>query len=64
MQKTSVKGKKPIHFQNKRARNLETFGGMHKKNTTLLEASLLKNYGKVSSLSPKNWASLCQKSSN
>ena len=26
MQKTSVKGKKSIHFQNKRVHNLETLG--------------------------------------
>ena len=61
MQKTSVKGRKSIHFQNKRAHNLETLGGIHKKNATLLETSLLKNYGKLSSLSPKNWASLYKK---
>ena len=64
MQKTSVKGKKSIHFQNKRAHKLETLGGIHKKNATLLETSLLKNYGKLSSLSCKNWTNLHQKSSN
>ena len=64
MQKTSVRGKKSIHFQNEGAHNLETLGGIHKKNVTLLETLLLKNYGKLSSLSPKNWASLYQKSSN
>ena len=53
-----------IHFQNKRAHNLETLGGIHKKNATLFETSLLKNYGKLSSLSPKNLVSLFQKSSN
>ena len=61
MQKTSVKGKKSILFQNKRAHNLETFGGIHKKNVTLLENSLLNNCGKLSSLSPKNCGSLYQK---
>ena len=54
MQKTSVKGKKSIHFQNKMGHNLETHGGIHKKNITFLETSLLKNYEKVSSLSPKH----------
>ena len=54
MQKGSVKGKKSIHFQNKRTHNLETVGGIHKKNATLLETSLLKNCGKLSSLSPKS----------
>ena len=52
---------KTIHFQNKRAHNLETLGSTHKKNPTLLETWLLKNYGKLSSLSPK---SLYQKCSN
>ena len=33
----------PMHFQNKGAHNLETLGGIHKKNATLLETSLLKN---------------------
>ena len=56
--------KKSIHFQNKRAHNLETLRGIHKKNATLLETSLLKNYGKRSSLPPKNLESLFQKSSN
>ena len=63
MQKTSMKEKKIIHFQNKRAHNQETLGCIHKKNATLFETSLLNNYGKISSLSPKNWASLYQKSS-
>ena len=53
-----------MHFQNKRAHNLETLGGIHKKNASLLENSLLKNYGKGSSQSPKNLGSLFQKSSN
>ena len=59
-------GKKSIHFQNKRAHNLENLGGIHKKNATLLETSLLKNYGKLSffGLSPKFWVSLYQKRSN
>ena len=61
MQQTSVKGKKSIHFQNKKAHNLENLGGIHKKIAPLLETSLLKNYGKISSLSPQNWASLYQK---
>ena len=43
-------GKKSIDIQNKRAHNLETLKGIHKKNATLLETSLLKNYGKLSSL--------------
>ena len=37
MQKTSVKEKKSIHFQNKRVHDLETLEGIHKKNATLLE---------------------------
>ena len=37
------KQKKSIHFQNKRAYNLETLGGIQKKNATVLETSLLKN---------------------
>ena len=52
-----MKGKKSIHFQSKRAHNLEVLGGIHKKNATLLETSLLKNCGKLSSLSPKTWGS-------
>ena len=63
MQKISVKGKKIMHFLNKRAHNLETPGGIHKK-ATLLETSLLKNCGKLSNFLPKNWGSLYQKSSN
>ena len=47
--------KKSIHFQNQRAHNLETFVGIHKKNSTLLETSLLKNCWKLSSFSPNNW---------
>ena len=43
-------GEKSIHFENKRAHNLETLEGIHKKNAKPLETSLLKNYGKVSSL--------------
>ena len=64
MQKTFVEGKKSIHIQNKKARNLETLGGIHKKNFTLLKTPLVKNYGKLPSLSPKNWVSLYQKSGN
>ena len=54
MQKTSLEDKKLIHFQNKRAHNLETIGGIHKKNAILSETSGLKNSEKLSSLSPKN----------
>ena len=32
------------------AYNLETLGGIHKKNSKLLDTSLLNNCGKVSSL--------------
>ena len=46
------------------AHNPETLRGTHKKNGTLLETSLLKNCGKLSSLSRKNWGCLYQKSSN
>ena len=38
--------------------NLEALGGIHKKNSTLSEVSLVKNYGKLSSLPPKYWGSL------
>ena len=44
--------------------NLETPGGILEKNATLLETSLLKNCGKLSSLSPKNLGTLFQKNSN
>ena len=64
MQKTSVKGKKSIHFQCNSVHNLQTPGGIHKENVTLLEAASLINYGKGSSCSPENWASLYQKSSS
>ena len=51
MYKISMKGKKKsIYFQNKMAHNLETLGGIHKKNSKLLDTSLLNNCGKVSSL--------------
>ena len=63
MGKTDIKGKKSIHFQNKKAHNLEPLGGIHKKNTTLLETSLLKNCEKLSVLSPKSWGSLYPESS-
>ena len=43
---------------------METLGGIHKKNATLLEASLLKNHGKFSSLLLKNLGSLFQKTEN
>ena len=36
-----------MHFQNKRAQNLETLAGIHKKNATLLGTSLLKNWKKI-----------------
>ena len=54
-------GKKSIRFQNKMTYNLETLGGFHERNGTLLETSLLKNYGKLYSLLPKNWGSLYKK---
>ena len=38
--------KKSMHFQNKRTPNLEFLGGIHKKNATLLETSLLEICGK------------------
>ena len=56
--------KKLIHFQNKRDHNLETLGGVYKKNATLLETPLLKNCGKHFRLLPKNCGSLYQKISN
>ena len=55
---------KLIHFQNKRADNLETLGDIHEKHATLLETSLLKNCEKLSSFSPKNWEISYQKRSN
>ena len=64
MPKTNMKGKKTMDFQNKRAHNLDTLVGIHKKNATVLETSLLANYGKLPGLSPKIGASLYQKSSN
>ena len=48
-----MKGKKSIHFQSKRAHNLETVGDIHKKNNTLLETSLLENCEKLSILTPQ-----------
>ena len=39
-----------------RTHNLGTLASIHKKNATLLETSLLKNCGKLSILSPKNWS--------
>ena len=54
MQKTSVEGKIINTFSKQRAYNLGTIGGIHMKNATLLETALLKNFGKLSSLSSKN----------
>ena len=64
MPKTTVKGKKSMDFQNKKAHNLDTLVGIHKKNATVLETSLLTSYGKLSGLSYKIWARLYQTSSN
>ena len=59
MQKTSLKDRKINTFsKKKRTHNLETHGGIHKKNATLLKTSLLDNFGKVSSLSHKSGGSL------
>ena len=44
-----------------RTHNLETLASIYKKNATLLEASLLRNCGKLSSLSRKNWRDFVQK---
>ena len=41
--------------------NLETLEGIHKKNVTLLETSLLKNYGKILVCHPKIGGVLTQK---
>ena len=58
MSKTSAKDKKSTNFQIKSADNLETPGGIHKENATMLQKSQLKNCGKLSSLSLKNcWSS-------
>ena len=54
MSKTSAKDKKSTNFQIKSADNLETPGGIHKENATMLQKSQLKNCGKLSSLSLKN----------
>ena len=46
------------HSQNifkTRTHNQETVTSIHKKNPTLLETSLSKNCGTLSSLSLKNW---------
>ena len=51
MLKTSVESK-GINKRS-RAHNLTTLEGIHKKNIRPLETSLLKNCGKLSSLSPK-----------
>ena len=64
MQKTSLNGKKSIHFQNKRAHNLETLEGIHKKNATLLADFITEELWKTSCFSSTNWVSLYQKSSN
>ena len=64
MQKTSLKDRKINTFPKKRTHNLETLGGIHKKNATLLKTSLLNNFGKVSSLSHKSGGSLYEKSTN
>ena len=55
MQKTSEKCKKNQYTLKTKAHDLETLGSIHKKNSTLLENLLLKNCGKLSSLSPKKW---------
>ena len=54
MQKISVKDKKINIFSESKAHNLESLGGIHKKNATLSETSLLKNCGKLSRFSTKN----------
>ena len=59
-----MKGKKINTFSKQVAYNLETLGGIHKKNGTQSENSLLKNCEKLYFLSLKNWGSLYQKSSN
>ena len=50
--KPRSRAKLSTHFQSKRAYNLETLGGIHKRNVTLLETSLLKNHGVCH---PKIW---------
>ena len=52
--KTSVKGRETALFKNKKNHNLETLKGIKKKIGTLSGTSLLINYGKISSLSPKH----------
>ena len=57
-------GQKSQDILKTRTHNLETLASIHKKNATLLETSLLKNCGKPSSLSHKNWRDFIPKSSN
>ena len=45
-------GQKNQYIFKKKAHDLETLGGIHEKNATMLETSLLKNSGKFFSLLP------------
>ena len=47
MQKTSVKEKKSIHFQNKTTHNVETLGGIHKKNAVTVRDFITKELWKT-----------------
>ena len=40
--KAQWRGKNSIHLQNEKAHDLETLGGIHKENATLIETSLNK----------------------
>ena len=46
---------KTVFFKNKRPHNLETLTWIYTKLGTLSQTSLLLNYKKISSLSPKHW---------
>ena len=59
-----MRAKQIIYFQNIRAYNLETLGGIHKKNATLLETSLLKNVENFLVCHTKIGGSSCQKNNN
>ena len=53
--------KKSQYIFKTRTHNLETPASIHKKNATLLDTLLLKNCGKLSILSPKNWSDFIPK---
>ena len=54
-------GQKSQYIFKTRTHYLETLASIHKTNATLLETSLLKNCGELSSLSRKNWSNFTLK---